>query len=139
MDKMEIYRKAIELCVTEDPDTGRSYIEPLWREILETEGIEIEQEDESRVFETLELAVKKADAISDNTRIVMDWLYDLITAQVNPAMLQEENDYIKNVMEYMKLNDSLKDKEKELAEREDKADKKEEVYKMFPQMNFNRR
>ena len=53
-------------------------------------------------------------------------------------MLQEETEYIKNVMEYMKLNDQLKDREQKLDEREGALDGKEEVEQMFPQMDFGK-
>ena len=138
MNKMEMYNKAIELCVSYEEATGRSYVEPLWREILESEGIRVTTKEEPRMLETLTLAAKKADAKNDKTGAVMDWLYELLTAQVEPAVLQEETEYIKNVMDYMKLNDQLKDKEKELTEREEKADEKEAAKQLFPQMNFSR-
>lgn len=138
MGKIEMYTKAINLCVGENEATGRSYVEPLWREILEDEGIRVNKEDEARMLETLELAVKKADAMSDTSGVVMNWLYELITANVEPAVLQEETDYIKNVMEYMQLNDRLKDKEKALDEREKVMDNQEEVKEMFPQMEFGK-
>ena len=138
MNKMEMYHKAIELCVPYDDVTGRSYVEPLWREILEGEGIKVPAKEEVRMLETLTLAARKADAKNDRTAAVMDWLYDLISSQAEPAILQEETEYIQNVMEYMKLNSDLKNKEKNIEEREKKTKEKEEAEKLFPQMNFSR-
>lgn len=136
--KIEMYTKAITLCVNAEDDEHRAYVEPLWREILESEGIRVNIEDEPRMLETLTLAARKWDAQHDRTPAVMKWLGELIAANVEPAMLQEETEYIKNVMEYMKLNDELKDKEKALDEREGALDGKEEVEQMFPQMEFGR-
>ena len=102
MDKMKLYHKAVENCVTVDSVSGRAYIEPLWREILESEGIRVNEEDESKVLEVLDLAVKKSDARNDKTHAVMQWLYDTLTSTIDPAITEMENDYMKNVIELMK-------------------------------------
>ena len=41
----------------------------------------------------------------------MNWLYELITAQIEPAMLEEEAQYIKQVTEFMKANHELQNGE----------------------------
>lgn len=138
MDNSEMYRKAIQFCIGGNEDNGRHYIEPMWREILENEGIQMSPEEESRIFEMLHLAVKKADALNDKTGFVVNWIYDAITSSIDPAMMKEESEYIKNVMDYMRLNDQLKDKEKELNARQEIMDGKEDVEEMFPQMEFGK-
>lgn len=138
MNKMEMYHKAIELCVQVDEVSNRAYVEPLWREILEGEGIRVNTKDEGRMLEVLTLAARKLDAQNDHTQMVMGWLGEIITTQVEPAVLQEETEYIKNVMDYMRLNDKLKDKEKALDEKAEAIESKEEVKEMFPQMEFGR-
>lgn len=138
MTKMEMYNKAINLCVQVDGGSNRAYVEPLWREILESEGIRVNAKDEGRMLEVLTLAAKKLDAQNDHTQMVMGWLGEIISSQVEPAILEQETEYIKNVMEYMRLNDSLKDKEKALADKAEAIESREEVKEMFPQMEFGR-
>ena len=102
MDKMKLYHRAVENCVTVDDNTGRAYVEPLWREILESEGVLMKEADEPKVLEVLELAVKKSDAKNDKTNAVMEWLYDMITSSIDPAMVDQENDILKTVIEHIK-------------------------------------
>ena len=138
MDKKEIYEKAVALCIGENEETRRFFIEPMWREILEDDGITFSEEEAQRILEMLKLVVKKADVLHDRTGTVVNWLYDVITANIEPTVLKEETEYIQNVMDYMKLNNQLKDKEKELSDREHAMDSREDVEEMFPQMEFGK-
>ena len=61
-------------------------------------------------------------------------------------MLQEENELMKNMMDYMKLSHELQGKEQALQEREADLDHKEEVLdkkdnilQLVPGMNFSKR
>lgn len=90
-------------------DNGVWYLEPEWRIITHENELFIDDISDfevtmDEVLETLRLEVDRRNALNDNTKAVMDWLYDLITATVEPAMLQEETDYIKQVVEFMKEN-----------------------------------
>ena len=92
-------------------DNGIWYLEPEWRIITHENELFIDDISDfevtmEEVLETLRLEVDRRNALNDNTKAVMDWLYDLITATVEPAMLQEETDYIKQVVEFMKENHS---------------------------------
>ena len=100
--------KAAEATIIQ-ADNGLWYLEPLWREILYNEDLDISQISDAKVdwggiFDVLQLEVKKRNTINDNKPYVMNWLYDLITATVEPAIMQEETDYIKQVVEFMKEN-----------------------------------
>lgn len=104
----EFINKAIDLTITQ-ADNGLYYLEPLWRTILHDANLNCEDISDfkvspAEVSEVLKLEVKKKNIINSEKPYVLHWLYDLITAQVEPAMLQEETDYIKQVMEYMKAN-----------------------------------
>jgi len=103
----EFMRKAVSLAVVE-ADNGKYYLEPAFRVILDSEGLNPADVTDyeiswTGVKEYLELYVKKMNALSDNTPIVVDWLYQIITTQVDPAMMEEENEAVKNLIEYMRL------------------------------------
>lgn len=92
-------------------DNGIWYLEPDWRIITHENELFIDDISDfdvsmEEVLETLRLEVDRRNALNNNTKAVMDWLYDLITATVEPTMLQEETDYIKQVVEFMKENHS---------------------------------
>lgn len=101
--------KAKELTV-QQLDNGTWILEPEWQDILYREGLgDIENLEDSyldgwyTLEDTLKLEVERRNARDSRKNEVINWLYDLITATVEPAMLQEETDYIKNVMEYLKV------------------------------------
>ena len=104
----EYINKAIKLTIDE-ADNGLSYLEPLWKVILfdndmnitVISDMDIEWND---VYNVLKLETEKRNTINSNKPFVIDWLYDLITAKVEPAMMQEETEYIKQVIEFMKAN-----------------------------------
>lgn len=111
--------KAQELTI-DKLDNGVWYLEPRWKETLIRNNLDgLEEIDDywiddwKDVEDVLKLEVVRRNARDSKTNEVMNWLYDVISTTVEPAMLQEETDYIKNLVEYLKVNHDLQDKEKE--------------------------
>ena len=108
--------KAMDLTI-EQADNGLFYLEPLWRNILYDNQMNVSSITDAKadwggVLDVLNLEVTKRNTINSKKPNVINWLYDLISSQIEPAMLEEENDLIKNVIEYMKTNhDIQKDSE----------------------------
>ncbi len=105
--------KAKELTI-QQLDNGVWYLEPEWQDMLYRNGLGALDELEDSylggwydVEDILKLEVERRNARDSKQKEVVDWLYDLITAKVEPAMLQEETDYIKQVTEFMKANHQL--------------------------------
>lgn len=92
------------------------------------------------------MEVERRNHITDKARFVIDWVFEIISSTIEPAMVQEENELMKNMMEYMKLNSELKSKEQALQDRAADLDHKEEVQEtrgtvlqLVPGMNFSKR
>ena len=92
-------------------DNGTWYLEPEWKDVIcreiESNLDNIEDNfltDWWDIENVLRLEVDKRNAQNNKKNDVINWLYDLITATVEPAMLEEESDFIRNVTEYMKSN-----------------------------------
>lgn len=92
-------------------DNGTWYLEPEWKDIIcreiESDLDNVEDNylaDWWDIENVLRLEADRRNAADSKKNDVINWLYDLITAQVEPAMMQEEADYIKNVIEFMKVN-----------------------------------
>lgn len=92
-------------------ENGVWYLEPEWQDILYREGLgDLEDLTDSYlsgwydVEDILKLEVDRRNARDSKKDEVINWLHDLITTTVEPAILQEETDYIKNVIEFMKTN-----------------------------------
>lgn len=141
MTRETFLNNAIDLCVGLAEETGVYFVEPLWQDILISEGFEEQlfAPENADILHILELAAKKLNAKTDRTKQVMDWLYDLITTTVDPAVMQEETELVKNVIEYMKTNDTLKEKERAIAAEEKRVEDKKDVSYLKPGMSFKRR
>lgn len=108
MLRSEFMIKAKELTITQ-ADNDLFYLEPSWRAILCDNKLSVYDISDytltlEEVSEELRLEVEKRNIIKDNKTYVINWLYDLITTQVEPAILAEETDYIKQVTEFMRQN-----------------------------------
>lgn len=109
----EYIEKAKDLTITQ-ADNGLYYVEPMWRSILDDNELYFNEISDAKVkpedvLEILKLEVEKRNTVNSNKPYVLNWLYDLITTQVEPAMLQEETDFIKQVTEFMKTNHELQE------------------------------
>ena len=95
-------------------DNGTWYLEPEWQDILYRAGLgDLEDLEDSYlsgwydVEDILKLEVERRNQRDSKQKEVVDWFYNLITATVEPAMLTEETDYVKQVIEFMKTNHEL--------------------------------
>lgn len=100
--------KAKEITIIQ-ADNGLWYLEPEWKQIISDNGLSVGKGNSwSDVKEVLELEVAKRNTIDSKKQIVVDWVYNIITSQIDPAILEEETDYIKQVTEFMKANHETK-------------------------------
>lgn len=97
-------------------DNGVWYLEPEWKDIIcreiESNIDNIEDNylsDWWDIENVLRLEVERRNAQDNKKKAVIDWLYDTITAQIEPAMLEEETNYLKNMIEYMKVEHENRD------------------------------
>lgn len=102
--------KIKELNVLQDEDSGVWYVNPDWVDATYRAGLGYLEDLEDSyitdwldVKDILELEAARRNAKDDKKKQVIDWLYDVISAQVQPVMLQEETEYFKNLVEYMKV------------------------------------
>ena len=113
------YIQRVSDLTIERADNGSFYLEPTWPIILRDNELKLEDVLDADitmndVYEMLKLEVEKRNTINSKKNVVIDWLYELISAQVDPAILAEETDYVKQVTEFMKTNHEaqrLKDQE----------------------------
>ena len=88
-------------------ENGVWYLEPEWKDILYRNDMgDLENLTDSflsgwdDVEDILKLEVEKRNARRSRSNEVMDWFYDFITATVEPAMLEEETNFIKQLLEF---------------------------------------
>ena len=88
------------------------------------------------VKEELDCEVQMRNARQDKWPILGEILYKMLTAEIEPQVIQEQNELLKNVQEYMKEKNKVEEKKVELAEREKKVEEKEKVKEIAKGMSF---
>lgn len=92
-------------------DNGIWFLDPEWKDIICREITpDVDKLEDSyistweEVRDILELETKRRNLFDSKKKEVIDWLYETISATIEPAVLEQENDYIKQVIEFMKAN-----------------------------------
>ena len=105
---VDFMNKAFDLTI-EQADNGLFYLEPLWRNILYDNKMNVvditdAKADWGGIVDVLELEVKKRNTINSVKPAILQWVFDIITTQIEPAVLAEETDLVKAVTDFMKTN-----------------------------------
>ena len=116
MSYFDVLNKAYELVVVTDELTGISYLQPAYKMLLRDNEVHlpgydaIANNNDSELWEAVKLEVEKRNAMLNFVNPVAEWVYSVVATNVDPAMTQEENELIKNVLEYLKEKDKKKQK-----------------------------
>lgn len=140
MTKEEYLKEAARICVSKSDASEFYYVEPLWEIYLKAEAGEYpEGLTHEETLEVLKLVVEKLNVSKDRSRVLINWIYDVLTANIDPAMIEEENELVKNIVEYMKMNKNIEEREKKLQEQEQVVSGKKNISKLLMGMRFSKR
>lgn len=133
--------QAKNIAIAYDEATHMSFLIPEYRYLLKTrlgniDDVEDYQDAKFDIAEVLDLEVTKRNILCSPIIAVAQWLSDTIFLMADPAMIEQSNDFIKSIVEYMKLKDSVQDKEAELKKKENALNEKQNVQYIVPGINF---
>lgn len=110
MTYAEYMYKAKEYTIFQDSTSQIWYLDPGWKATLCDQGLGKVKELQcpftvtwADVEDFLRLEVERRNKCEDKHKLVMDWLYDLFTQDIDPTIMQEETDYIASVMDFLKF------------------------------------
>lgn len=136
--------KVKEICLEQWEENGQWYILPDWKRRLD--DLELYPDEDvisdwvnvmwSDVKEELELEVKMRNVRQDKLPILGEMLHKIMNSEVEPEVLQEQNELLKNMQEYMKEKNKVEEKKVELEEREKKVEEKEKMKEIAKGMSF---
>lgn len=121
MNYFDIINHAIELVVL-DAGNGSWFLEPRYREALRSAGLfdnGIIPEEE--LFEIVRLEVEKRNALNDQSKVVAAWIADMLMSAIDPAVTEQENELMKNMLAYLERDKEAKKKEAQEAEMKEKV------------------
>lgn len=95
-------------------ENGLWYLEPDWRNILFLSQIDVENISDfnvswSELENILKLEVEKRNTIGSLKPYVTNWLHDIIATTIEPTILEQETEFIKNLTDYLKTNKEVKE------------------------------
>ncbi len=125
MNYYDIINQAIELVVV-DAGNGLSFLEPRYKEALRIAGL-LDHEDvisPDELFEAVHLEVEKRNTLNNKMNIIAAWVAQTIDTVINPAITQEENELMKNLLAYLERDKAVKEKEAELENKEKELEAK---------------
>lgn len=99
----EFMQKAADLTI-EETDNLTFYLEPLWRSILNDNNMSPKMISDIKcswidIEDVLKLEVQRRNTVFSKTPIVIDWLYKVITSEIEPAMVEQQTEIVKRMIE----------------------------------------
>lgn len=141
----EYIDKVKELALVTDERNGVTYVRPDYEYLIAASDLKLEDvtdfEDVSKsvVYRQLLLERDMLNAQNDNTPIVMQWIYDVISNVIEPAIVEEQNKLIKDMLEYRKERNAIDNRTKELDQKERELEEKNKVVPFTFGMNFSKK
>ena len=128
MTYYDVVNQAIDLTVITDENSGVSYLEPRYRVVLHDNDIHLPGYSsygdlkDQELWEILKLEVEKRNAQQNVMNALASWAFNVLTSTVDPALTNEENELMKNIVDYMQLNKEVKEIKEDLDQREQEID-----------------
>ena len=141
----EYMDKVKEIALLTNENTGLTYIRPDYEYILDAGELKLEGvsdfEDASKetVYRQLLLERDMRNAQQDKTPAVMQWLYDVISTVVEPAIIEEQNKLIQDMLAYRKERNAIDERTKELDLQQQALEEKSKIIPMNFGMDFSKK
>lgn len=141
----EYMDKVKEIALLTNENTGLTYIRPDYEYILAASELKLddvtdfENATKVTVYRQLVLERDMRNTQYDKTPVVMQWLYDVISTVVEPAIVEEQNKLIKDMLEYRKERNAIDDRTKELDLQQQALEEKSKIIPMNFGLNFSKK
>ena len=138
----EYMDKVKELALVTNEKNGLTYIRPDYEYLLETSGLSLddvtdfEKASGTVVYRQLLLERDMRNAQNNISPVVMQWLYDVISTVVEPAIVEQQNQLIKDMLAYQKEKNAIDERTKALDMQQQALEEKSKIIPMNFGMNF---
>lgn len=141
----EYMDKVKEIALITDEDNGLTYIKPDYEYILSHAGFKLDDVSDFQnvnmdtVYRQLILERDMRNSNSNKMPIVTQWICDVINTVIEPAIVEEQNKLIQDMLEYRKERNAIDDRTKKLDLKEQELEKKNKIIPMNIGMNFSKK
>lgn len=110
--------KAKDLTITYDEEAMIYYLEPDWQTILHANGFgDLENVKDMYIEgwydleDVLKLEVEKRNAKASKLNIILNWISEVISSTLDPAMVEQENDLVQSMIGFARTKNQPEEKE----------------------------
>ena len=141
----EFMDRVKEIALITNERNHLTYIRPDYEYILAASEVKLSDvsDFEGATMETvhrqLELERDMRNAQNDNAPVIMQWLSDIITTIIEPAVVEEQNKLIKDMIEYRKERNAIDDRTKELDLQQKTLEEKSKIMPLNFGLNFSKK
>ena len=141
----EYMDKVKELALVTNEKNGLTYIRPDYEYLLETSGLSLDDVTDFKkasgtvVYRQLLLERDMRNAQNNISPVVMQWLYDVISTVVEPAIVEQQNQLIKDMLAYQKEKNAIDTRTLELDKKEQMLEEQSKILPMNFGMNFSKK
>lgn len=138
----EYMDKVKELALVTSEKNGLTYIRPDYEYLLAASGLSLDDVTDFEnvsgtvVYRQLLLERDMRNAQRDLSPVVMQWLYDVVSTVVEPAIVDQQNQLIKDMLEYQKEKNAIDERTKALDMQQQVLEEKSKILPMNFGMNF---
>lgn len=142
----EYMDKVKEIALITSEKNGLTYIRPDYEYILRT-STECKMSDVSdfenltidTVHRQLQLECDMRNTQNNLVPVIAQWISDIITTVVEPAIVEEQNKLIKDMLEYRKERNAIDERTKELDQQQQALEEKRKVLPMNFGIDFSKK
>lgn len=141
----EYMDKVKEMALITSEKNGLTYIRPDYEYLLNASGLSLDEVIDFKnatrevVHQHLILERDMRNAQKDISPIVMQWVYDVISTVVDPAIIEQENQLIQDMIEYRKEKNAIDVRTLELDKKEQLLEEQSKILPMNFGMNFSKK
>lgn len=141
----EYMDKAKEIALLTNENTGLTYIRPDYEYILAASELKLadvsdfEHVNMDIVHRQLLLERDMRNAQRDKTPVVMQWLYDVISTVIEPALVEEQNKLIQDMLAYRKERNAIDERTKQLDQKQQALEEKSKIIPLNFGMDFSKK
>ena len=141
----EYMDKVKEFALIKNEKNGLAYIRPDVEYVLAHEDYNLgnvtdfENVSIEHVLRHLRLECDMLNAKENMTPVVARWLNDVISTVIEPAIIQEQNALIKDMLEYRKEKNAIDTRTLELDKKEQMLEEQSKILPMNFGMNFSKK
>lgn len=142
---IDYMNKVKEIALITDEDSGITYIKPDYEYALTVAGLDLDDVEDFEnvnrtiVYRQLLLERDMLNARNDKTPYVVQWIYDVIHSVIDPALVEEQDKLMRDMIEYRKEKNAIDSRSQELDQKQQELEAKNKLMPFNIGLDFRKK